>query len=303
MRRGLAAVVVAMATGSCAHPAPSPPRSAGSQATPRQRLVDEVTGALLRGDFDQAAAALDRARQAPQPSAELIAYFDATVHAYRGDYPGAAKVMADHLASASRATPVGFNFHNAMIALRTADGDLLGALVETEEMTRAGVLGTWKPSEGDRMTLVRLKEHWHRAYLLRMIAQTVPPAEREAFIGYAEVAREAYVALAAPLGDANDSVAVLDAYFAFCDGDPVRMREAARRVNLATDDDVEDLYLVQLALDEAGDHDAATAIRSRVLALTSVYLMVPVIQAWLRSDQAFHDQPRFSPRHPTGPAR
>lgn len=67
-----------------------------------------------------------------------------------------------------------------MIALRTADGDLLGALVECEEMAKAGALGAWGRSDGDRMTLVRLKEHWHRAYLLRMIAQTVNGAERAA---------------------------------------------------------------------------------------------------------------------------
>jgi hypothetical protein len=76
-----------------------------------------------------------------------------------------------------------------MIALRTADGDLLGALVECEEMAKAGALGTWTPSDGDRMTLVRLKEHWHRAYLLRMVAQTLTGAEHQAFIGYAERAR------------------------------------------------------------------------------------------------------------------
>lgn len=148
-----------------------------------------------------------------------------------------------------------------MIALRTADGDLLGALVECEEMAKAGALGTWTPSDGDRMTLVRLKEHWHRAYLLRMVAQTLTGAERQAFIGYAERARQDYAALAAPLGALGDSIAVLDAYFAFCDGARARMREAALRVKVAEDDDIEDLYLVQLALDGAGDSDAAAAVR------------------------------------------
>jgi hypothetical protein len=39
------------------------------------------------------------------------------------------------------------------------------------------------------------------------------------------------------------------------------MREAALRVKVAEDDDIEDLYLVQLALDGAGDSDAAAAVR------------------------------------------
>lgn len=48
------------------------------------------------------------------------------------------------------------------------------------------------------MTLVKLKEHWHRAYLMRMIAQTRPEPERQAIVAYAERAREDYVALATP---------------------------------------------------------------------------------------------------------
>src|ERR1044071_8404225 len=56
------------------------------------------------------------------------------------------------------------------------------------------------PSDGDRMTLVHLKEHWHRAYLLRMVAQTLAGAERQAFIAYAESARKECVALAGARG-------------------------------------------------------------------------------------------------------
>jgi hypothetical protein len=146
----------------------------------------------------------------------------------------------------------------------------------------------------------------HRAYLLRMIAQTLIGAERQAFISYAEAARQDYVALAAPLKALADSIAVLNAYFAFCDGDRARMRAAARQVNVAADDDVEDLYLVQLALDGAGDGEAAAAVRARIAALKFVTVLTPVFVAWMRADQAPPDQPRqFSPRNPTGarPAR
>lgn len=109
-----------------------------------------------------------------------------------------------------------------------------------------------------------------------------------------------YVALATPLGDLGDSMAVLDAYFAFCDGLPAKMREAALRVNVAKDDDVEDLYLVQLALDGAGDRDAATAVRKRMLALGDATVLTPVFLAWMKTDDTPGPQPRFSPKYPTG---
>jgi hypothetical protein len=166
-------------------------------------------------------------------------------------------------------------------------------------MVKAGSLGTWTPSDVDRVTLVKLKEHWHRAYLLRMIAQTLTGTERQAFMEYAERARHDYAALAAPLG-LRDSIAVLDAYFAFCDGDRDRMREAARRVNVAEDDDVEDQYLVQLALDGAGDTEAAAAVRNRILVSAPVTVLTPVFVGWIRADAAADLPRRFSPAHPAG---
>jgi hypothetical protein len=273
-----------------------------------QQLVDEIPRALQRGDVKQAAAALERLRRAvpqAQSSAEILVYYDATVRAYQGDFQGAAQIMYDYIAKVGPTARAAFDFHDAMIALRTADGDLMGALVECEEMVKAGTLGAWNSPDGDRMTLVKLKEHWHRAYLLRMIAQTLAGAEHQAFVEYAERARQDYVVLAAPLG-LRDSIAVLDAYFAFCDENPARMREAARRVNIAEDDDVEDLYLVQLALDGAGDGGAAAAVRKRIVASSPVTVLTPVFQRWIRADDASAEQPRqFSPRHPTGarPAR
>ena len=283
-------------------PATASASSSGEPASSEQ-LVDEIPRALQHGDVTAASAALERLRRtAPeaQPSAELLAYYDATVRAYQGDYQGAAKILYDHVAKVGPTARAAFDFHDAMIALRTADGDLVGALVECEEMVRAGTVGTWTSSEVDRMTLVMLKEHWHRAYLLRIIAQTLADGERQAFIEYAERARQDYVRLATPLG-LRDSIAVLDAYFAFSDGDHARMREAARRVNIAEDDDVEDLYLVQLALDGAGDREAARAVRTRILASAPATVLTPVFLRWIRTDDASTGQPRqFSPRHPTG---
>jgi hypothetical protein len=313
--RQIPLVIVLLAVCACAahaggaartdvEPRPATPSTASSLGPASgPQTVDAIPRALQRGDVAAAAAALERLRRAApqdQPSAEILVYYDATVRAYQGDYQGATKVMFDHIVKVGPAERAAFDFHDAMIALRTAAGDLVGALVECEEMVKAGTLGTWTSSDVDRMTLVKLKEHWHRAYLLRMIAQTLTGAEREAILGYAERARQDYVALAAPLG-LGDSIAVLDAYFAFCDGDRARMGEAARRVNLAEDDDVEDLYLTQLALEGTGDRDAAAAVRKRILGSSQVTVLTPVFQRWIRADDAPGAQPRpFSPRHPSG---
>lgn len=313
--REISPVIVLLAICGCAAPAGTAARTAvepaPAGATPSappaaapatdHQLVDEITRALQRADVTAAASALERLRRAaPQapPSAE-VAYFDATIHAYQGDYRGAARTMYDHIDKVGPTARAAFSFHDAMIALRTADGDLLGALVECEEMVKAGSLGSWTLSEPDRVTVVKLKEHWHRAYLLRMIAQTLTGGERQAFVAYAERARRDYTALAAPLR-LGDSIAVLDAYFAFCDGDRGRMREAARRVNVAEDDDVEDLYLVQLALDGAGDTAAAAAVRNRILASAPVTVLTPVFVGWIRADADADLPHRLSPAHPDG---
>lgn len=279
-------------------PATTPSSSAN------ERMFEQVSTALLRDDYKEAAAIVERAQRAhppEQPGARLIAYLDATVHSYQGDYQGAAAVMFDHIANVGPTTVDAFNFHDAMIALRTADGDLIGALVECEEMVKAGAAGSWGTSEADRMTSVRLKEHWHRAYLLRMIAQTLTGAEGLALIGYAESARQEYISLATPIGNLGDSIAALDAYFAYCDGSSAKMRAAAQRLNVAQNDDVEDLYLAQLAFDGAGDKEAAAAVRRRIVELKSVTVLVPVFLAWMRADEETKEgRRRFSPKHPTG---
>lgn len=282
MRRCL---LVALALG-CASPRPAPAAPA-----PQRDLVADVRAALLANRLDDAAALVARARHA---SPELVAYLDATVHAYRQDFAGAAEVLTAYLRTLPPGAPAAFRFHDAMIALRTVDGDLLAALAECEEMVRAGELGRWKPDGTPLATLTKLKQRWHRAYLLRMAAQQRGGRERAALVAYAEAARRDYAALATPLA-LTDSIAVLDAYFAFCDGDASGMRAAAARVHVADDDDVEDLYLVQLALAASGAEADAAAIRTRMRTLPPT-LLTPVLLAWLARDAETRG---FSPRQPS----
>jgi len=304
----LIALTACTSTPHPASPSPSPSHDAPTVArpTPNNQLTEGVSQALQKGDTHEAAAVVERAKRATgsaQPRADLIAYFDATVRSYQGDFAAATKILHDHIVQVGPAARAAFDFHDAMIALRTANGDVTGALVECDEMVRAGTIGTWKPSDMERMTLVHLKEEWHRAYLLRMLAQQRTGSERDAFRAYAERARSAYRELATPLG-LGDSIAVLDAYFALCDGDRAAMHEAAARVNTAQDDDVEDLYLIQAALDGAGDRDAATALRTRILASPPITVLTPVFVAWMRSDDAADANAQsFSPRYPSRRAR
>jgi hypothetical protein len=127
------------------------------------------------------------------------------------------------------------------------------------------------------------------------------PAQAAAVIERARRADPAARPGAETLGDLGDSIAILDAYFAFCNGDRARMHEAAQRVHVATDDDVEDLYLVQLAFSGAGDPDAATAVRKLIAQISFVTVLTPVFLTWMRTDDAAGAAPHaFSPKFPTG---
>jgi hypothetical protein len=307
-KRSIVTLALVLASACAGTTSVRPPGRAESPAvpTPDEQLAAAVTRALKGGRTDDAAAVIERARHLPaaaQPRAEVLAYYDATVHAYRDDYQGAAEVLHDYTVKVGPTARAAFDFHDAMIALRTADGDLLGALVECDEMVLAGLSGTWTSPDVDRVTQVRLKEYWHRAYLLRMIAQQRTGREREALVEYAERARKAYRELATPISGMGDSIAVLDAYFAYCDGSRDAMRAAAQRVDTAEDDDVEDLYLVQIALDGAGDSDAAAALRARIVASAPTIVLTPVFMRWMREDAATEPpEHRFSPKFPTGHA-
>jgi hypothetical protein len=92
---------------------------------------------------------------------------------------------------------------------------------------------------------------------------------------------------------------VLDALFAMYDHRWDDVRAAVRKVDIAQDGDEEDLYLLFIALDSTGDHDAALAIRRRIEQNASHW---NVWRGWLKSDSdgAAPTAKRFSPRYPAG---
>jgi hypothetical protein len=83
------------------------------------------------------------------------------------------------------------------------------------------------------------KDRWHRAYLTRMLAESRTGSVKTALVRYAQSALDEY-----RKQGFHESLAVLEAHFAALD----RRREvalaAAKRIDPAKDDDVEDLYLV-----------------------------------------------------------
>jgi hypothetical protein len=181
-----------------------------------------------------------------------------------------------------------------MAILREAQGDLTGAILECAERTAVGYEGTWEPT-AERLQLARFKDDWHRAYLFRMYAEQLKGTQRDAALLAAENARKDYVAA----GGYPDSIAVLDALFAMYDRRWDDVRAAVHRVDIAKDDDEEDLYLLFTALDSAGDHEAAAAIRRRIEKDPPYW---GVWRTWIKSDTdgAPTAMKRFSPRHPTG---
>lgn len=300
---GAAASPSPPASASAPAPAPAAPAPPPSKAAiAARKLLHDAYAKLATGDLAGAAAIAARAREAAGDDADTrfdVAYTQATIAVYRNDLDAAAQALLGYLADTkeSPASPAAFRVHNTMMMVREAQGDVAAALVECDEMTLAGQRGTWDATGGEpREAHTLLKDRWHRAYLVRLLAEQETGSRRAAALGYAEKARREYAELARPLADHADSIAVLDALFAALDGDKARALEAARRVNVDQDDDVEDLYLVEIGLAVGGDAAGAARVDKKIRA-ASPYLAVPIMTRWLDAD-AHRDKPRFSPRHP-----
>jgi len=314
VRGGLGLVLGLFAAGCATTGTQSRPATAQASTTPAQAQTQTPTTAtpgnakeLLHAAraevdkrrFDQARALLDQAR--PLVGADRDLDFRATdvaiaIFTNQRDYEAAARVVLEAIRrrNGDRTDAHLFWLHNWMAILREARGDLGGAILECAERTAVGYEGTWEPA-AERLQLTRFKDDWHRAYLFRMYAEQLTGTEREGALLAAENARKDYVAA----GGYPESTAVLDALFAMYDHRWDDVRAAVRRVDIAKDDDEEDLYLLFTALDAAGDHQGASAIRRRIEQNPPYWA---VWRQWLESDTdgAPPATKRFSPRYPTG---
>jgi hypothetical protein len=277
-------------------PAPASTTAATGNA---KALLQEAFAAVGKQRLDQARALLERARPLIGSDRELDSQATnvaIAIFSNQGDYEAAARAVLDAIRRRSADPPDVdlFFLHNKLAILREAQGDLPGAILECAERTAVGYKGTWEPA-AERLQLTRFKDDWHRAYLFRMYAEQLTGTQREGALLAAEQARKDYVAA----GGYADSTAVLDALFAMYDQRWDDARAAVRRVDISKDDDEEDLYLLFSALDAAGDHEGAAAIRRRIEARPPFWGMW---RAWLKSDTDGSPPAtkRFSPRYPTG---
>jgi hypothetical protein len=288
-------------------PAPTPAPTATTQ-TPAptngkpgdaKALLREAFAAIEKGQLDQAHALLEQARASMGADHDLdlqAASVALGIFTNKGDYEAAAHALLDAIRrhGAEPKDSVLFVLHNWLAIVREAEGDLPGAILESAERTAVGYEGTWQPA-AERLQLTRFKDDWHRAYLFRMYAEQLTGSRREAALMAAEQARKDYVAA----GGYADSIAVLDALFAMYDRRWDDVRAAVRRVDIAKDDDEEDLYLLFSALDATGDHEAAATIRRHIEQNPPSW---GVWRSWLKSDTDGTPtaMKRFSPRYPTG---
>ncbi len=158
-------------------------------------------------------------------------------------------------------------------------GDAAAALAENDQATLAAARGSWDPK--DRETLAFQKDRWHRAYLTRMLAESRAGSAKQALVAYAESALADYRTKGFP-----ESIAILDAYFAALDGKKADALAAAKRVDPAKDDDIEDLYLVVVGLEVGGDHAAADAVRSAMRKPGRPSMSRAIMLRWIDLDAA-----------------
>lgn len=298
------AVLTGSTTACAGSPAAAAPASAAAtpaSASSVESLLEAARTKIEGGRTDEARNLIGRARASAGhdwSGQNRVAYMEATLHSYAHDFEAAASALVKRLPAVAEriSEPTEFEFHNHLIMLRAAQGDLASALVECDAMLAAGQRGTFAVKDRERMTQVRLKDHWHRAYLLRAYAVTVDGSRRAAALQYANEAREAYRVLAKKVGGFDDSIAVLDAFFAVHDGSPAAALEAARRVDPAKNGDIEDLYYVQMGLAFGGDSAGAARVVEQMRHIGYVSHANPIFLMWVDRDR---EGKRFTPRHPT----
>jgi hypothetical protein len=160
----------------------------------------------------------------------------------RADFAGALRDTDEWLGEHPDAGTVTL-IYNCRTWIRWGAGDKAGAAAENEKLAEA--------AKGARGPL--LHYWWDKAYLLAESGK-----HAEALAAQAEFER---------LGntpDDADSREVLRAWVLLCNDAYAEARQAAAKVDLARDDDLQDLYVVARALEAGGDAAGAAAVREKI---------------------------------------
>ncbi len=236
-------------------------------------VIKPVKKAMNARDWKGAGKLLDDAERVATTWQERskIAYYRATLLAYAGDFAKSRDALRAQLSEA-KAHPESSSeawLHNQLTWVLWILGDAPGALAEAGEMNAC--------LDGARLAVgavdgLRLHALWDRAYLLAeagSVAGALPSTD-------AFAAKDDYEALATRLDDAS-GMAVLRAYFAVRAKDKAAARAALATPELASDEDMQDLYVLAQASDLAGDEGRAKALRARIDASGDAYLMHAII--------------------------
>jgi len=206
------------------------------------------------------------------------AYAEATAAAGRGDMDAAIRALsriADEVQDRDD-EPLAYWIHNELTWLHWAKGDNPGALAETMK-GKAALDRSKLPA--DKVRSMRLHQLWDAAYLLLEIALAKPASQRAAAMAAADAAHSEYEALGRAADDRN-GMAVLWTFFYLRKGDVMHAAMTTDRVDVAHDDDVQDLYVLAATHQRVGDTEKADELRKRICG-ADTYLMKPLIVAQL----------------------
>ncbi len=203
------------------------------------------------------------------------AYAEATAAAAAGDLDKA-RALLSALVPEAKARPgddLEFWLHNELTWIRWAEGDLAGARAEVDQARATLDHATLAD---DKSRALRLHERWDRAYLSLEQALASRPSERARAASDADRDRADYESLARPAND-HDGMAVLAAFFAARRHQGRQAVAEARKVDVDKDADLQDLYVIALALEAGGDRTGAARVRVKICG-AGEYLMKPLIE-------------------------
>jgi len=190
------------------------------------------------------------------------------------DLPQAEKLLAAMVPEAKTHPDDDLEFwlHNELTWLRWAQDDLPGALGEIDAARATLDHATLAAAE---IAELRLHERWDRAYILLEMALGAPREKRAKGLADANEARLSYETLAKAHDD-HDGLAALGTFFAARLGRKSEALAFAKKVEIAKRDDVQDLYIFQLAYEAGGDKASTAAARTKICT-TKSSLMAPLI--------------------------
>ena len=239
----------------------------------RFRIVQYVLSVPIPNQhFAEVRALVSKPVQPPLDVRVRESYERAVAAATRGDL-GAARTELASLLDETKTHPeqdLEFWIHNELTWVHWAGGNLDAAEAEVHA---AGVALEHSTLDVAKKNELRLHERWDRAYLAFERVQREP--NEKPLVTAATKLRAEYEAIARPAND-HDGMAVLEAFSLVQTGKDKAAAVAARKVDIAQDSDLQDLYVLALALRAGGDVAGANRIVARVCA-AKPYLMKPLL--------------------------